>query len=301
MKRMLYILISFLLSAVSMLQAQSYVGPSIGGNFVRLNDELPQTHVRSGGGGEIGFAYEWKREYLLIHTGIAYSLQCPSLAVDSQWLEQNMLDTRGVPVTYRGLLNQRTDLLLMHQLTVPLMVGGTWYGVYVLAGAKLSVALANTARQQAQLMTAGDYQGRYYDWFEGMPNHGYHDFEPVQTRHAATLNRFDLRLAAELGYTFTLNPYSGLRPSPVLRVGLFAEYGLLSLTSSGGETPSVTSDWSQYLHVDMTHVYASEEGGNARPHLFLSGIRLTLLFPVSDTPSRHYPCRCATFWGQHVL
>lgn len=292
MKRMLYIWISLLLSAASLLQAQSYVGPTLSANYVQTKDRLPQTRVRFGGGGEIGFAYEWQKEHLLLRTGIAYSLQCPSLAVDSQWLEQDMLDTRGVPMTYRGLLNQRTDRLLMHRLTVPFMVGGTWSGVYLLVGAKLSVALANTARLKAQLMTAGDYQGRYYDWFENMPNHGYHDGEPVQSRHRMTLNRFDLLLAAELGYTFILNPYTGLRPSPLLRVGLFAEYGLLSLTSSGSDTPRTAADWSQYLHVDMTHIYATEESNAARTHLFLAGIRLTLLFPISNAPQRSYQCRC---------
>lgn len=280
----------------SPLQAQSYVGPSIGGNLALTTDDLRQTQVRVGGGGEVGFAYEWQREHLLIHTGVGYSLQCPSLAVDSQWLEQEMLDTRGVAVTYRGLLNQRTDRLLMHQLTVPFMVGGTWRGVYVLVGAKLSVALAATARQDAQLYTAGDYQGRYYDWFEDMPNHGYHDFEPVQSRHEMAVNRFDLRLAAELGYTFVLNPYTGLKPSPLLRVGLFAEYGMLNFLSSESTLPRTTADWRQYLHVNMTHIYASEESAGSRANLLSYGIRLTLLFPTSNAPQPSNKCLCLGIW-----
>lgn len=299
MKRTLYIFISalgFRLLTPGSLQAQSYVGPSISGNFVQTVDRLPQTKTRLAGGGEVGVMYEWQKEHLLIHTGIAYSLQCPSLAVDSQWLEQDMLDTRGVPVTYRGLLNDRSDRMTMHQLTVPFMVGGTWHGVYLLGGLKLSVALATTARQDASLYTAGDYQGRYYDWFENMPNHGYHDGEPVSSSHAINLNRLDLRLAAELGYTFVLNPYAGLKPSPLLRVGLFAEYGMLNFLSSESTLPRTTPDWSQYLHVNMTHLYASEESAASRANLLSYGIRLTLLFPTSNAPQQSNKCMCLGIW-----
>lgn len=176
------------------------------------------------------------------------------------------------------------------------MVGGTWRGVYVLVGAKLSVALAATARQDAQLYTAGDYQGRYYDWFEDMPNHGYHDFEPVQSRHEMAVNRFDLRLAAELGYTFVLNPYTGLKPSPLLRVGLFAEYGMLNFLSSESTLPRTTADWRQYLHVNMTHIYASEESAGSRANLLSYGIRLTLLFPTSNAPQPSNKCLCLGIW-----
>jgi len=284
--------LSLVLCTWSPLAAQSFVGPTIGGNMVQTVDDLRSTHALLSGGGEAGFAYEWQREHLLVRTGVGYSFQCPSLKLDSQWLEQDMLDTRGVPVVYRGLLDARTDRLFMHQLTIPLMVGGTWYGAYVLVGLKMSVALGTSARQDAALCTAGDYQGRYYEWFEDMPNHGYHDFEPVQTRHAVTLNRFDLRLAAELGYTFQLNPYSNRHPSPLLRAGLFAEYGIFNLHTRNSTDPRTTADWTQYLQVSMTHIYSSEESNTSRAHLFLAGLRFTLLFPVTDGPSTKVFCHC---------
>ena len=296
MKRTLYIFLGSWLLTLSFMQAQSYIGPSLSGNFVQTIDRLPQTQTRLAGGGEVGVAYEWQKEHLLIRTGIAYSLQCPSLAVDSQWLEQDMLDTRGVPVTYRGRLNDRTDRMTMHQLTIPFMIGGTWHGVYLLGGLKLSVVLAATAKQHASLYTAGDYQGRYYDWFENMPNHGYHDGEPVSSSHAINLKRFDLRLAAELGYTFMLNSRTGRKPSPLLRVGLFAEYGLLNFLSSESTVHRTTADWSQYLHVNMTHIYASEESAGSRANLLSYGIRLTLLFPTSNAPQQSKKCLCLGIW-----
>ena len=298
MKRTLYIFL-FVLGAgllrLGSLQAQHYIGPSVGADFVQTIDRLPQTTARLAGGGEIGVAYEWREAHFLLRTGVSYSLQCPSLALDSQWLEQEMLDTRGVPFTYRGRIYQRTDRFYTHQLTVPFMVGGTWRGVYFLCGLKLSVALGASARQDALLYTAGDYQGRYYDWFEDMPNHGYHDGEPVTSSHRISLNRFDLRVAAEVGYTFKLNPYTRFRPSSRLRVGVFAEYGLLNLLTGESSAPRTTADWTQYLRVNMTHVYASDESNGSRSNLLVYGIRMTVLFPVSNSRRQAKRCSCVYY------
>lgn len=321
--------------------AQHYVGPVFSGGLVQTVDDMRQTQSRISGGGEIGVAYQYQHGHLLLHTGLNYTLQCPVQSVDSQWLSHSMIDTRGVAVTYRGLLANRADQLFLHQLTIPFMIGGNWSGVSLLAGLKFSVALAAQARETAGLRTAGDYNGRYYEWFEDMPNHGYHDFEPVSScqnlplstsasansfsNSAAAnslsstlgaLSRFDLRLAAELGYTFRLNihpsrynprmnPHSAFAPALLLRVGVFAEYGVInmisgssSLPSSAGSSslpPRTTADWSQYLSVSMNHIYASDEAAKARANMLFFGIRITLLFPVA-TPADQFKCRCTGYW-----
>lgn len=287
--------------------AQHYVGPALTGGLVQTLDDLRQTQSRLSGGGEIGVAYQYQHGHLLLHTGLNYTLQCPIQSVDSQWLNRNMIDTRGVAVTYRGLLDNRSDQLFLHQLSIPFMVGGSWSGFYLLAGLKFSVALAAQARETAALRTAGDYNGRYYEWFEDMPNHGYHDFEPVRSSQNLMLNRFDLRLAAELGYTFRLNiqpthytprlnPHSAFAPAPLLRLGLFAEYGMINMLSASSDLPPrTTADWSQYLSVSLTHIYASDEAAKARANMLFFGIRMTLLFPVAPS-SDQYKCRCLQVW-----
>ena len=290
--------------------AQHYVGPVFSGGLVQTVDDMRQTQSRISGGGEIGVAYQYQHGHLLLHMGLHYTLQCPVQSVDSQWLSHSMIDTRGVAVTYRGLLANRADQLFLHQLSIPCRIGGSWSGVYLLAGLKFSVSMAAQARETAALRTAGDYNGRYYEWFEDMPNHGYHDFEPVRSYQNLMLNRFDLRLAAELGYTFRLNiqpthytprlnPHSAFAPAPLLRLGLFAEYGMINMLSSAaassGLPPRTTADWSQYLSVSLTHIYASDEAAKARANMLFFGIRMTLLFPVA-TSSDQYKCRCLQVW-----
>jgi hypothetical protein len=143
------------------------------------------------------------------------------------------------------------------------------------------------------LQTVGDYQGRYYDLFERMPNHGYHDFEPVRSEHALTLNRFDVRICAETGYTFLLSPFHPDR-SPLLRIAAFVEYGMMSMRDPrlGADAPAaVAPDYEHYMSVSMTHLYAAASDTRLSPHMMTFGLRFAILFALPGSSS-HHACNC---------
>ena len=157
-----------------------------------------------------------------------------------------------------------------------------------MAGVKAVLNLHATSSQRAQLTTAGDYLDRYYDWLENMPNHGYYDNQPVQSNKPFKLRLYDVRVGMEIGYSFYTS-------SPIIRVGAFAEYGVLQWTDNKNATaPRTQADYTHYMSVDMTHVYDSDEGVNAKPHMIVCGLKLTILFPVGGTYDSHssLPCRC---------
>ena len=272
--------------------AQHYVGASLAGSMPWLTDNIAATHAKPSYGGELGFVYEWQKGHLLVQTGVHYVLLCPVMTVDDRNIEQAMRDTRGVPFTYRGQLTDRTDRIIAGQLGVPLYVGGIWKGWTVMAGLRLNVNLHANAHMKAGLQTLGDYQGRYYDLFENMPNHGYHAVEPVTSSCTFAFRPIDLRVGAEIGYTFTLSTTPSLPDSstpPLLRLGVFAEYGLLNACNNAvkKDAPSsVEPDFSQYMSVTMYPVHASSDAANNAAHWLTFGLRLTLLFPVT---SEHNP------------
>ena len=277
-----------------LLNAQNYVGASVAGHVPFTSDNMPITRSHVGYGGELGFAYELHRNHFTLTTGLQYNLLSTSLSVADQQLEQAMLDTRGVPFIYRGWLSNRTDAMSYGQVVLPLYVGGSWSGFYIMAGLKAGFYLHGKAVQTAQLKTAGDYEDRYYEWVESMPNHGYHDYQPVASSHAMTFNNFDLRLCGELGYTVKLQSAQSRALPPFLRIGLFAEYGMTNIHNAKSirNTPRTQADYSQYMSVQMTHIYASEDAAPKSTHLVTCGLRLTILFPVASD-NYIYPCRCA--------
>ena len=282
MRRLCYILLlcgAILLPLAT--QAQSAIGVSVAGDLAMTLDKVPSTQTQAGGGFEIGFVYQYQRSRFLLRTGLNYGLQSPRLTMASATFTQAMIDTRGVPFTYVGLLKNRTDRMTMHQLSLPLMFGGTWQGFYGLAGVKLCYTLATNATETALIKTAGDYGDRYYEWLEDMPNHGYHDFEQVASAQSMKINPLDIRLAAEIGYTYR-----------ILSFGLFVEGGLLNLRSKENSAlPVTTLDFTEYIRVNMNHVYATSLAGNSPAHFLSVGLRVTLLFPVAGH-RKHYPCHC---------
>lgn len=296
-KQVLFVVLILLLGTYIPGRAQSYVGLSVAGHIPMTFDKLPITHTQANYGGEIGFVYEWHKEHFMLQTGLQYALLCLRLSLDAQDIEQDMLDTRGVAFTYRGILKDRTDQMAIGQLAVPLYIGGIWHGFYTLFGAKATINLHAKATQQAQLKTSGDYQGRYYEWFENMPNHGYHDFAPVATSHAMSLSLFNVAIGADIGYAFKLPSY--YRQANIIRLGVFAEYGLMDLRAKQTNNTLAARtepDYSQYMNVKMNHIYMSSDASESDAHLFTCGLRLTILFQVSNAPSKSYPCRCYREW-----
>ena len=265
--------------------AQSAIGVSVAGDVPMTLDKVATTRIKPSGGGEISFVYQLRRNHFLFQTGLGYSLQVPRLSIDSASFTQAMIDTRGVQFLYVGLLRNRTDRMMMHQLVLPLLVGGTWQNVYFLVGAKVCLNLETSAAETALLKTAGDYGDRYYEWLEDMPNHGYHDFEAISSKQRMRIKPYDLRLMAEIGYTYR-----------IVNIGLFAEGGLLNLRTNDTELPVTTLDYTEYLRVSMNHVYTTSLVGSSPAHFLSCGVRVTVLFPIAGSVSsgrrKNYPCRC---------
>ena len=290
------LLLSPLTAHRSSLSAQSYAGVSLAGHVPMVQDNSDLARSKVAFGGEAGGVYEWHDGLFMLQTGFSFALLCPSMSVKDMQLEQEMLDTRGVPFIYRGALQGRTDYMTIGQLNVPFYAGVSLQGWHLMAGLKLAVVLHSQAHVNARLQTVVDYEGRYYDYLENMPNHGYHDFEPVRSTHRVPLNPVDIRLCAETGYTFALSPYSTL-PSPLLRFGIFAEYGLMDMRKprlGADASPMVAPDYTHYMSISMTHLYAAENSSNLHAHMLSFGLRITLLFQLPGSDRRS--CQCYGTW-----
>ena len=294
-------LLLFLLQGLAVsLSAQNFIGVSLGGNLTHVADNISLTSPKIGGGGNLGFVYELQYRHFLFRTELQYGLQIANTALQNESFAQPMIDTRGVPFVYRGEIRNRTDRLNMHRIAIPVLLGGTWNGFYFLAGVKAAFIAATTTMQKANLYTAGDYDDRYYQWLEDMPNHGYFTNIPVESKHRATLKQWNLLGYAEMGYTVSLKSRQTTFGTPLLRIGIFAEGDILSFMTAGN-TPAVLLDFSQYAQPVMNNIYTAQNIYASQARLIAYGLKITFLFPLSGSygayhGSRHatqkYPCRC---------
>ena len=273
-------------SASAATRQYHYMGISVAGQVPLTIDKLNSTQMQVAYGGSVGFVYEWHIKHFFLHTGLHYAMDCPRSRVDSQKIEQSMVDPRGVPYTYQGILDQRIDQIFAGQVTIPFYVGGEWKGIYVMAGARAVLNLHAYSKQTAQLKTAGDYGNRYYDWLENMPNHGFFDFQPVQTIKPVNLRQYDVRVGAEIGYSIKTS-------FPLIRIGIFAEYGLFNMyNNANAAIPYTQPDYSKFMSVEMTNIYCSSEGETAKPHFLIGGLKMTILFHIQKSKKGHNNRHC---------
>jgi hypothetical protein len=213
-----------------------------------------------------------------------------------------MIDTRGIEFNYLGSLKSRSDLSSTLWFHTPVMIGFETYPFYMMVGAQYSLFLTSWTRQTAQMASAADYMGRYYDnYIDDMPTHGYHDYQPVSTEGKMRYKN-DIRALVELGGTIPIGQNSnGL--DRLLRIGAYAEIGLMDVLDKPAAQNKTEWDVSQYMHVAMNHIYSAANANAGSLRNIVVGVRVTCLFPPggeakkskhyrTNSKSSKYKCRC---------
>ncbi len=261
------------------LWSQRWVGLSADADLAWQLDKMPQTTTQLGAGCGIGFVYQYQRNHFILETGLEGKFAYNPVGVADSLVQINMIDTKGTPFIYNGYIKDRVDISKNFSLNLPLMVGFEADYFYGLIGAKLNCALFSRTRQTAQLATTGDYD-IFYETLENMPTHGFHDYGKVESEGSMNY-QIDIRIAAEWGTVL----YSSNR-FVKYRIGVFAEYGILNVRKSSNNIALISPDVTEYMHVNMNHIYSSSCSLTSPVHNLLCGLRFSVLFNV-ENPKRH--------------
>lgn len=265
---------------VLQLLAQSKFGVSLVGLVSYQFDNLAITHSQLNGGADIGGIYQLQKNNFLFQTGVNANYSTLSHRLDTMQLSKEMVDSEGIPFTYRGVVDNRVDRANEIELSVPVMVGFKVSSFYALVGAKFAYPLRATTYQTARLTSYGDYNGFFYEDFVDMPQHGFVKDQPQASRGEIEF-MYDVRVCAELGANWSLSKPTkrNSKEGPQLALGLFAEYGLLNVLKPAGNE-FVDVDYSQNMNVNMNHIYTTILAENAVVNNLRVGVRVALLFPI---------------------
>lgn len=300
MKKVLVLILSII--CCNTLYSQHWIGVSADADLAWQLDKIPTTSAKIGGGTGIGFVYQYQYNHFILETGVRGEFLHNPIGITDSLLHFDMLDTRGTQFVYNGYLKNRVDASNNLSLSVPLMLGVEYNYFYGLVGAKVNYFLLSSTHQTAQLATTGDYD-RYYETLVDMPNHGFHDYIKAETKGSMKYN-LDARITAEIGTSI----YSSNR-STKFRIGIFAEYGVRNIRKQTTEEPMLAPDLSEYMHVNMTHIYSTPYNPTSSVNNLICGIRFSALFLVGNARSNHasyrsnqsrhsrhsYPCRCMLY------
>ena len=300
MKRKLVIIAAIL--TVQMTFAQHYIGVGASVSSPIQLDKSAATKPLIGWGEGVTLQYQYRRGHFLLSIGAAVSGEHPRVSVADETFDPRMMDTRGIEFNYLGSLKSRSDLSSTLWFHTPVMIGFETYPFYMMVGAQYSLFLTSWTRQTAQLAAAADYLGRYYDdYIDDMFTHGYHSYEPVSSKGQMKYKN-DIRALVELGGTLPIGQNSnGL--DRLLRIGAYAEIGLMDVLDKPAAQNKTEWDVSQYMHVAMNHIYSAANANAGSLRNIVVGVRVTCLFPAggeakkskhyrTNSKSSKYKCRC---------
>ena len=293
MKRIALVIVLTIGWLFSAVQAQHFVGAMVDGaaawQFDREeNAEL--TTPKLGGGASVGGVYQYQYDKFLVQMGLGASQVWLRQGLDTLPIERAMNDTEGFPFTYYGRLTNRIDQVMVTELMVPVMLGTKIRSFHLLVGAKFAATILGFTSQTAELTTWGDYGDRYYGPLEHMPQHGFYDGKEVITKDTMSF-RPDVRLCAELGWSWALTKEPVKIGAPILQVGAFVEYGILNPLKRMNNTSLLSEDfYNPYMDVKMNHVYTTMNREQTVINNLRVGLRVAVLFPVAE--GRNPFCRC---------
>ena len=293
MKRIALVIVLTIGWLFSAVQAQHFVGAMVDGaaawHFDREeNAEL--TTPKLGGGASVGGVYQYQYDKFLVQTGLGASQVWLRQGLDTLPIERAMNDTEGFPFTYHGSLTNRIDQVMVTELMVPVMLGTKIRSFHVLVGAKFAATILGFTSQTAALTTWGNYGDRYYGPLEHMPQHGFYDGKEVASQDTMSF-RPDVRLCAELGWSWALTKEPVKIGAPILQVGAFVEYGILNPLKRLYNTSLLSEDfYNPYMDVKMNHVYTTMNREQTVINNLRVGLRVAVLFPVAE--GRNPFCRC---------
>ena len=248
------------------------------------------TTPKLGGGASVGGVYQYQYDKFLVQTGLGASQVWLRQGLDTLPIERAMNDTEDFPFTYHGSLTNRIDQVMVTELMVPVMLGTKIRSFHVLVGAKFAATILGFTSQTAALTTWGDYGDRYYGPLEHMPQHGFYDGKEVASQDTMSF-RPDVRLCAELGWSWALTKEPVKIGAPILQVGAFVEYGILNPLKRMYNTSLLSEDfYNPYMDVKMNHVYTTMNREQTVINNLRVGLRVTVLFPVAE--GRNPFCRC---------
>ena len=133
--------------------SQQWIGVSADAGIAWQLDKMPETKTKLGGGGGIGFVYQFQLNHFILETGLEGKFTYNPVGVADSLLHFNMIDTKGTPFVYNGYLKDRIDASKNLSVSLPLMLGVEYNYFYGLVGAILYLVAQNKRLNLLQLET----------------------------------------------------------------------------------------------------------------------------------------------------
>ncbi len=271
------------------------VGGYVGGGYAGLLHSDQQMKFVGGGGGLLGFQYEYQYKKLLLNVGPefrVFSSRDNLLYADPYSVA---LTADGYPQTKHYRFFDLHETQTVGQIMLPIMLGGSFDKVYFLAGAKVGYTVLGNYNQDGMLTTSITDDWAYDEWYD-MPSHG------LQTAAYAAKGKnafgFDMTLSAEVGVNIdklmsdAWQKKNEKRARPLrMRASVFVDYGLPNMnvsTSNAFATPMEAD-------ITTTSMLASD-WATSRLNSLMVGVKFSALLQLNKLKAPKQPNPRLAIW-----
>ena len=265
-----------------------------------------------GGGGMIGFGYEWQYKRFILDVGPEFRAFSSSdnILLDSPYnVDYIYTDVLGSwPMTnhYQFEKNYRENNVV-GQIMLPVMLGAKFEYWYFLAGAKVGYTLFDFWHQRGDLTTSVTDRMAIEDWYDLSEQYTTAPYHQRNSDPGKVANKFglDVAVTAEVGVNVedflssAWNNDNNKRRFPYhFRVAAFVDYGVLNLNVTQG-TALVTADATS---VTTGSLHASE-WATSPVNSLLVGVKGTFLLQLNKPKGRKpiTPQLATTVWDKTNL
>ena len=265
-----------------------------------------------GGGGMIGFGYEWQYKRFILDVGPEFRAFSSSdkILLDSPYnVDYIYTDVLGSwPMTnhYQFEKNYRENNVV-GQIMLPVMLGAKFEYWYFLAGAKVGYTLFDFWHQRGDLTTSVTDRMAIEDWYDLSEQYTTTPYHQRNSDPGKVANKFglDVAVTAEVGVNVedflssAWNNDNNKRRFPYhFRVAAFVDYGVLNLNVTQG-TALVTANETS---VTTGSLHASE-WATSPVNSLLVGVKGTFLLQLNKPKGRKplTPQLATTVWDKTNL
>jgi len=278
-----------------------YISASAG--YSSLSQNIPEVTTKGDLAWLVGAGYEFRMNNAWVSVGAQY-LQEKSVSTPDEYTYQTPFggEDNHIPprqISYYQYTIRQTDRQEWHTIDVPLMAGYYNNGFYVGAGFKVGFSI------NSSISTKGDYDlGAKYTRYVGL-------LEDVQWMgtYLVPEQKYDCKLRpqfsliGEIGYDLLSTMQTNSVVCHMLKIGVYAEYGLRSVRPDDSLTPiqlqgiNMNEPAIANVPIDNAHMtpyYLSSQTEGRRVVPFYIGVKLTYLIGGSWSATRtwHQGCQC---------
>lgn len=250
----------------------------VSGGYSNFMHTIPDTKADGLGGGALGVGYEYQYGKFFLNLGAEFSYLNSISSMNMDQYTIDGVDTEGQQMEYHYNFSQFNDLHSAGYVSVPFALGFKTNYFYMSVGAKLGYAVMGSSKTTAKFTTTSTYK-EFFEDFVGMPDHFLGEYSSSATEQVP----YNLNVSGTFEMGWYIGPDLGDKKAKWrYKLGVFAEYGFLSMHSSENAGDVLTVNPENLTDVAVRPLFLRTPTKDYSINPLYVGVKFTALLRLPD-------------------